>query len=220
MLRACVCERVLHHDEACLCIMIRGVSHNWTFWFLPFFPSLLHFLFYFFCIFFLYSFFYLTCKYWFCKYWYFYTVVGKNCCVSTGFHLNVWSCDEVLANWRHDGQRCSQTSSQDASCYCVLLSLLSSTVEGTQLGPVRDLKPKIDDPETLQAKITGLEPANNYRFVVWARTSSGRGKMAYVDVQTKRGTSKSFISSIFFRPASLSSVTHQWMMICPFFRLM
>ncbi|PVD25356.1 hypothetical protein C0Q70_15856 [Pomacea canaliculata] len=63
-------------------------------------------------------------------------------------------------------------------------------VEGTQLGPVRDLKPKIDDPETLQAKITGLEPANNYRFVVWARTSSGRGKMAYVDVQTKRGTSK------------------------------
>lgn len=165
--------------------------------------------------------FYLTCKYWFCKYWYFYTVVGKNCCVSTGFHLNVWSCDEVLANWRHaDGQRFSQTSSQDASCYCVLLSLLSSTVEGTQLGPVRDLKPKIDDPETLQAKITGLEPANNYRFVVWARTSSGRGKMAYVDVQTKRGTSKSFISSIFFRPASLTSVTHQWMMICPFFRLM
>ncbi|XP_025102636.1 neuroglian-like isoform X2 [Pomacea canaliculata] len=55
-------------------------------------------------------------------------------------------------------------------------------VEGAQLGPVRNLKPKIDDPETLQAKITGLEPANNYRLVVSARTSSGRGKGSPVPV--------------------------------------
>ncbi|XP_025102639.1 neural cell adhesion molecule L1-like protein isoform X4 [Pomacea canaliculata] len=55
-------------------------------------------------------------------------------------------------------------------------------MEGAQLGPVRNLKPKIDDPETLQAKITGLEPANNYRLVVSARTSSGRGKGSPVPV--------------------------------------
>ncbi|XP_076447835.1 neuroglian-like [Babylonia areolata] len=61
-------------------------------------------------------------------------------------------------------------------------------VEGNQIGEVRDLKPRIKDPAKLQAKITGLQPASSYRFVVWARTRAGRGSMAFVDVQTKRMT--------------------------------
>ncbi|KAL8565781.1 hypothetical protein ACOMHN_061736 [Nucella lapillus] len=61
-------------------------------------------------------------------------------------------------------------------------------VDGNQIGEVRDLKPRIKDPAKLQAKITGLQPASGYRFVLWARTQAGRGKMAFVDVQTKRVT--------------------------------
>ena len=62
------------------------------------------------------------------------------------------------------------------------------------MGEVRDLKPKIKDPSKLSAKITGLQPDSSYRFVVWARTRAGRGRMAVVDVQTKRRTSELLLS--------------------------
>ncbi|XP_070193952.1 neuroglian-like [Littorina saxatilis] len=75
-------------------------------------------------------------------------------------------------------------------------------VEGNQVGEVRDLRPRITDPSKLSAKITGLQPDSSYRFVVWARTKAGRGKMAAIDVQTKRETR----GSSFYTHSSASSV--------------
>ncbi|XP_076469463.1 neuroglian-like [Babylonia areolata] len=61
-------------------------------------------------------------------------------------------------------------------------------VEGNIVGEVRDLNSRITDPNKLSARITGLQPNSVYRFIVWARTRAGRGRMSFVDIHTKRMT--------------------------------
>ncbi|WAR26154.1 NRG-like protein [Mya arenaria] len=55
-------------------------------------------------------------------------------------------------------------------------------------GPVKALRPQINNPDSLGARITGLESNHDYRFYVWARTQAGRGDPEYTDVTTKEGT--------------------------------
>ncbi|XP_045164292.1 neuroglian-like isoform X1 [Mercenaria mercenaria] len=54
-------------------------------------------------------------------------------------------------------------------------------------GPKRQLRPQIDSPDTLGARITGLSSNHDYRFYVYARTKMGRGEESYIDVKTKDG---------------------------------
>ncbi|KAK3101285.1 hypothetical protein FSP39_002402 [Pinctada imbricata] len=51
---------------------------------------------------------------------------------------------------------------------------------------VRALEPTIQNPSTLIATIIGLQPDQEYRFFVWARTNAGRGTPVSIDVRTKR----------------------------------
>ncbi|CAL1545528.1 unnamed protein product [Lymnaea stagnalis] len=60
-------------------------------------------------------------------------------------------------------------------------------VSGLQLGQVRPLLPHINDPSTLGARITGLQSAHRYRFIVWARTKQGRGDPTFIDMMTAKG---------------------------------
>lgn len=60
-------------------------------------------------------------------------------------------------------------------------------VNGDEKGPIKALRPQIENPDTLRARITGLSSNHNYRFYVWARTNSGRGEPIYLDVRTKDG---------------------------------
>ncbi|KAL8594881.1 hypothetical protein ACOMHN_038444 [Nucella lapillus] len=91
-------------------------------------------------------------------------------------------------------------------------------VEGSIVGEIRDLNPRITDPTKLSAKITGLQPNCVYRFVVWARTSAGRGKMSFVDIHTKRMTGgRSFYTHFLPSGASpqttVTSSRRQWAML-------
>ncbi|CAG5134977.1 unnamed protein product, partial [Candidula unifasciata] len=63
-------------------------------------------------------------------------------------------------------------------------------VLGIQLGQMRPLLPHINDPSTLGARITGLQPSHRYRFIVWARTKQGRGEPSFVDMMTAKGQRK------------------------------
>jgi len=63
--------------------------------------------------------------------------------------------------------------------FCYLLS-----VESSNLGAVIFLHPKISNPSTLRARIKGLYSDHTYRFLVWARTQTGRGEPTYIDVET------------------------------------
>ncbi|CAG5126382.1 unnamed protein product, partial [Candidula unifasciata] len=58
------------------------------------------------------------------------------------------------------------------------------------LGQARPLLPHINNPSTLGARITGLQPAHRYRFIVWARTKQGRGEPSFVDTKTANGHRK------------------------------
>ncbi|XP_036367219.1 neuroglian-like isoform X2 [Octopus sinensis] len=51
-------------------------------------------------------------------------------------------------------------------------------------GKIELLKPQIDNPTTLGARITGLKRDHNYRFYVWARTKAGKGANSVVNVKT------------------------------------
>lgn len=66
---------------------------------------------------------------------------------------------------------------------------MNFAVNGETQGEIRALEPKINNPSHTSARITDLQPNNEYRFFVWARTSSGLGKKQSVKVLTK-GRSK------------------------------
>lgn len=68
-------------------------------------------------------------------------------------------------------------------------------VNGETQGEIRALEPKINNPSHTSARITDLQPNNEYRFFVWARTSSGLGKKQSVKVLTK-GYANSQMASI------------------------
>lgn len=57
-------------------------------------------------------------------------------------------------------------------------------------GVIKALRPQIDNPDTLGARITGLSSNHAYRFYVWARTEAGRGEAVYQNVTTKDGDRK------------------------------
>ena len=69
-------------------------------------------------------------------------------------------------------------------------------------GPKRQLRPQIDSPDTLGARITGLSSNHDYRFYVYARTKMGRGEESFIDVTTKDGERK----NISFLEISVHSV--------------
>lgn len=69
------------------------------------------------------------------------------------------------------------------------VSGMNFAVNGETHGEIRALEPKINNPSHTSARITDLQPNNEYRFFVWARTSSGLGKKQSVKVLTK-GRSK------------------------------
>lgn len=69
------------------------------------------------------------------------------------------------------------------------VSGMNFAVNGETQGEIRALEPKINNPSHTSARITDLQPNNEYRFFVWARTSSGLGKKQSVKVLTK-GRSK------------------------------
>lgn len=54
----------------------------------------------------------------------------------------------------------------------------------TSVGPIELLKPQINSPTTLGARITGLKRDHSFRFYVWARTGAGKGPHSVVDVKT------------------------------------
>ncbi|XP_052277311.1 neuroglian-like isoform X2 [Dreissena polymorpha] len=60
-------------------------------------------------------------------------------------------------------------------------------ITGESPGRIKPLRPQINNPDSLGARITGLEPNHDYRFYVWARTNTGRGEGAHTDVTTKDG---------------------------------
>uniref|UniRef100_A0A0L8G641 Fibronectin type-III domain-containing protein n=1 Tax=Octopus bimaculoides TaxID=37653 RepID=A0A0L8G641_OCTBM len=62
-------------------------------------------------------------------------------------------------------------------------------------GKIELLKPQIDNPTTLGARITGLKRDHNYRFYVWARTKAGKGANSVVNVKTMY-TYRNLIKSI------------------------
>jgi hypothetical protein len=75
-------------------------------------------------------------------------------------------------------------------------------------GPKRQLRPQIDNPDTLGARITGLSSNHDYRFYVYARTKMGRGEESYIDVKTKDGERKNFsVPAGFFLFFSLHDFT-------------
>lgn len=57
-------------------------------------------------------------------------------------------------------------------------------IESSNVGAVIFLHPKISNPSTLRARIKGLYSDHTYRFLVWARTQTGRGEPTYIDVVT------------------------------------
>lgn len=57
-------------------------------------------------------------------------------------------------------------------------------IESSNVGAVIFLHPKISNPSTLRARIKGLYSDHTYRFLVWARTQTGRGEPTYIDVET------------------------------------
>lgn len=65
------------------------------------------------------------------------------------------------------------------------VSGVNFAVNGKTKGEIRSLEPKINNPSHTSARITDLQPNNEYRFFVWARTSSGLGKKQSVTVLTK-----------------------------------
>lgn len=69
------------------------------------------------------------------------------------------------------------------------VSGMNFAVNGETQGEIQALEPKINNPSHTSARITDLQPNNEYRFFVWARTSSGLGKKQSVKVLTK-GRSK------------------------------
>ena len=70
--------------------------------------------------------------------------------------------------------------------HCLLFLL----VNGEEKGPIKALRPKIENPDTLRARITGLSSNHNYKFYVWARTNTGRGEPVFLEVRTKDGERK------------------------------
>ena len=64
------------------------------------------------------------------------------------------------------------------------------SVTGGIKGPIKALRPQIENPDTLGARITGLSSNHDYGFYVWARTKTGRGEAVFVDVKTEDGERK------------------------------
>ncbi|XP_061178933.1 neuroglian-like [Saccostrea echinata] len=77
-------------------------------------------------------------------------------------------------------------------------------LNGDVEGDIRALEPRINNPSHTSARITGLQPNHQYRFFVWARTSSGRGDKRGVQVLTK-GPANSQMASIHQSGISLAS---------------
>ncbi|XP_052096594.1 neuroglian-like [Mytilus californianus] len=57
-------------------------------------------------------------------------------------------------------------------------------IKSSQVGNVIFLEPKISNPSVLRAQIKGLKADHTYRFLVWARTQTGRGEPSFIDVET------------------------------------
>ncbi|KAH3835511.1 hypothetical protein DPMN_108864 [Dreissena polymorpha] len=74
--------------------------------------------------------------------------------------------------------------------FCFIIIIFSISVTGESPGRIKPLRPQINNPDSLGARITGLEPNHDYRFYVWARTNTGRGEGAHTDVTTKDGDRK------------------------------
>lgn len=97
----------------------------------------------------------------------------------------------------------------------ILFSSAIISVFGVQLGQVRPLLPHITDPSTLGARITGLQPAHRYRFIVWARTKQGRGEPTFVDVMTAKGQREwSFVCQILHKFKTESKRIQVWWQMC------
>lgn len=74
-----------------------------------------------------------------------------------------------------------------------MLFFFNISVNGN--GVIKALRPQIDHPDTLAARITGLSSNHEYRFYVWARTAAGQGESVYQDVKTKDGDRKFDVAS-------------------------
>ncbi|XP_065202283.1 neuroglian isoform X2 [Planococcus citri] len=61
------------------------------------------------------------------------------------------------------------------------------TVVGTELGPLQERHPQIDDPNKTRAKLAGLEPGTKYRIHINATTRAGEGEKFSIEQRT-RGT--------------------------------
>lgn len=68
--------------------------------------------------------------------------------------------------------------------YLDFFLFLLSVDSHTSVGPIELLKPQINSPTTLGARITGLKRDHSFRFYVWARTGAGKGPHSVVDVKT------------------------------------
>ncbi|XP_065215989.1 neuroglian-like [Planococcus citri] len=61
------------------------------------------------------------------------------------------------------------------------------TVVGTELGPLQERHPQIEDPNKTRAKLAGLEPGTKYRIHINATTRAGEGEKFSIEQRT-RGT--------------------------------
>lgn len=65
----------------------------------------------------------------------------------------------------------------------VLTNCISPAVNGLEIGERADSL-SFDDPYQRTATLQNLNPNQEYRIFVWARTSQGRGEEYFIDVRT------------------------------------
>ncbi|XP_036370304.1 neuroglian isoform X2 [Octopus sinensis] len=72
----------------------------------------------------------------------------------------------------------------DKNGYIVGYDIGFQTVNGLNLGKLRDMEPQVTDASLTQIRLTGLRSSQLYRVFIWARTIIGKGDPYFIDVST------------------------------------
>eukprot|EP00106_Octopus_bimaculoides_P008812 XP_014776254.1 PREDICTED: neuroglian-like [Octopus bimaculoides] len=73
---------------------------------------------------------------------------------------------------------------EDKNGYVVGYDIGFQTVNGLNLGKLRDMEPQVTDASLKQIRLTGLRSSQLYRVFIWARTLVGKGDPYFIEVST------------------------------------